>query len=161
MRFLFAAASALVASPAFAQLTTAFTYQGELRDGDGLASGVYDLQFRLFVGLTGGGQAGTTDAVRSWSALRDSTKICVNDPLPLERWMKMPPGPDWPPRSPKMMVSALPSPVTSAWKARPSPSGTPLRRASTVNAVPAVKRPVPSLKLWVQAMGGRLSLPVL
>lgn len=34
-------------------LGTAFTYQGELREGDALANGVYDLRFRLFADADG------------------------------------------------------------------------------------------------------------
>lgn len=34
-------------------LGTAFTYQGELRDGDALANGVYDLRFRLYADAAG------------------------------------------------------------------------------------------------------------
>lgn len=39
-------------------ISSAFTYQGELRDSDALASGLYDLQFRLFDGALGGFQIG-------------------------------------------------------------------------------------------------------
>ena len=52
----------LLASPAIAaaQVTTAFTYQGELRDAGQPAAGAYDLRFRLFDALTDGAAAGPT-----------------------------------------------------------------------------------------------------
>ena len=40
--------------------TTAFTYQGRLTDGGNAASGLYDLQFKLFDAVTGGNQIATT-----------------------------------------------------------------------------------------------------
>lgn len=40
--------------------TTAFTYQGRLTDGGAPASGLYDLQFKLFDAATGGNQVGAT-----------------------------------------------------------------------------------------------------
>ena len=40
---------------AAAPLGTAFTYQGQLRDGGAAANGLYDLQFSLYDGPTGGG----------------------------------------------------------------------------------------------------------
>jgi hypothetical protein len=46
------AASAATAGP----LGPAFTYQGELRDGGTLASGLYDLEVRLFDASTNGGE---------------------------------------------------------------------------------------------------------
>src|SRR5262245_43497022 len=39
-------------------LTTAFTFQGELKDGASVASGTFDLRFRLYDALTGGAQLG-------------------------------------------------------------------------------------------------------
>src|SRR5262245_27238045 len=39
---------------------TAFTYQGRLTDGGGLANGSYDLTFALFDAVTGGAQQGVT-----------------------------------------------------------------------------------------------------
>lgn len=42
------------------QVTTSFTYQGELADAGQPATGVYDLRFRLFNLFTGGTQAGPT-----------------------------------------------------------------------------------------------------
>ncbi|MDX2132898.1 MAG: hypothetical protein SFY69_12680 [Planctomycetota bacterium] len=49
------------ASAAFAQsLTTAFTYQGTLRDAGQPAGGSYDLRFRLFDSATDGLQQGAT-----------------------------------------------------------------------------------------------------
>lgn len=51
----------LLGSPAaFAQVTTAFTYQGELAEGGQPSSGVYDMRFRLFNTFTSGTQAGPT-----------------------------------------------------------------------------------------------------
>lgn len=43
--------------------STAFTYQGELKDGSTAASGVYDLRFRLFDAASGGSQVGATVCV--------------------------------------------------------------------------------------------------
>jgi hypothetical protein len=40
--------------------TTAFTYQGNLRDGGGLANGTYDFRFRIYDALAGGTQQGGT-----------------------------------------------------------------------------------------------------
>lgn len=41
-------------------LTTAFTYQGELRSSGTLAEGMHDLRFRLYDAATGGNQVGST-----------------------------------------------------------------------------------------------------
>lgn len=41
-------------------LTTAFTYQGELQNGGTPVDGAHDLRFRLYDGLAGGTQLGTT-----------------------------------------------------------------------------------------------------
>lgn len=49
----------LTALNSFAQ-TTAFNFQGRLNDGSSPANGQYDLQFKLFDGITGGAQIGTT-----------------------------------------------------------------------------------------------------
>src|SRR5438445_77077 len=52
---------ALFALPALLQAqTTAFTYQGFLTDQGAPANGVYDLEFRVFDALSGGGQQGGT-----------------------------------------------------------------------------------------------------
>ncbi|MGE0886856.1 MAG: hypothetical protein AB7P14_25325 [Blastocatellales bacterium] len=40
--------------------TTSFTYQGRLNDSGNPATGMYDLQFRLFDALTGGNQVGSS-----------------------------------------------------------------------------------------------------
>jgi hypothetical protein len=40
--------------------TTAFTYQGRLTDSGGAANGQYDLEFKLYDGVTGGTQQGST-----------------------------------------------------------------------------------------------------
>jgi hypothetical protein len=53
--FLAAAASALAQGP----LTTAFTYQGELRSSGSPVSGLYDLRFRLYDSPTAGTQLGS------------------------------------------------------------------------------------------------------
>ncbi len=45
-----------------APLGTAFSYQGQLKDGGLPADGVYDLQFRLFDAAAGGSQVGSTVA---------------------------------------------------------------------------------------------------
>ena len=48
-------------SGVFAQsLGTAFTYQGKLNDGGSPANGMYDLEFKLYKGLTTGSQVGIT-----------------------------------------------------------------------------------------------------
>ncbi|MFO0831497.1 MAG: hypothetical protein U0637_06600 [Phycisphaerales bacterium] len=44
-------------------LTTAFTYQGELQNGGAPADGAFDLRFRLYDAVSGGGQLGTTQCV--------------------------------------------------------------------------------------------------
>src|SRR4051812_3267315 len=41
-------------------LTTAFTFQGEMRSGATPASGLHDLRFRLYDAATGGAQVGPT-----------------------------------------------------------------------------------------------------
>jgi hypothetical protein len=51
-------------TPAVAQ-STAFTYQGELRQGATLAGGLHDLRFRLFDAASGGAQFGTTACVNN------------------------------------------------------------------------------------------------
>lgn len=48
------------AAAAQVPVNTAFTYQGELRSGGGLTTGVYDLRFSLHDALSGGVQIGTT-----------------------------------------------------------------------------------------------------
>lgn len=50
----------LGASRAAAQQTTAFTYQGQLRDGGTNANGTYGLTFKLFDAVTSGNQVGGT-----------------------------------------------------------------------------------------------------
>lgn len=50
---------ALVTSSAVAQ-STAFTYQGELKSGGQLATGLFDLEFKLFDASSGGTQLGPT-----------------------------------------------------------------------------------------------------
>lgn len=51
----------LLCATAFAQpLTTEFTYQGELKNGTSLASGLHDFRFRLYDAFTGGSQQGAT-----------------------------------------------------------------------------------------------------
>src|SRR5438093_2999945 len=44
---------------AAAQGTTAFTYQGQLRDGGTNANGTYNMTFKLYDALSGGGQIGS------------------------------------------------------------------------------------------------------
>ncbi|MCP4710321.1 MAG: hypothetical protein GY869_16995, partial [Planctomycetes bacterium] len=52
----------VLASGVFAQsLGTVFTYQGKLNDGGSVANGIYDLEFKLFKGLTSGSQVGITN----------------------------------------------------------------------------------------------------
>ncbi len=50
---------------AAAQGTTAFTYQGQLRDGGTNANGAYTFTFKLYDAVTGGGQIGSTIASSS------------------------------------------------------------------------------------------------
>jgi hypothetical protein len=52
----------LLVTTAAAQ-TTAFTYQGKLTDSGNLATGNYDLQFKLFDALSAGTQLGTTQTI--------------------------------------------------------------------------------------------------
>lgn len=52
-------ASALLGPHALAQSATAFTYQGELRDGGLPANGAYDIRFRLFDSASGTTQLGS------------------------------------------------------------------------------------------------------
>ena len=60
-KYAFCAAILTLTSVAAAQpLSTAFTYQGELRDAGSPVNGTYDLRFRLYDALTGGAQLGTT-----------------------------------------------------------------------------------------------------
>ena len=52
---------ALLALPAIAAAqSTAFTYQGQLKDGGSPAGGLYDLRFKLFDAASGGTQVATT-----------------------------------------------------------------------------------------------------
>ncbi len=60
--FAVAATTLALASVAHAQ-STAFSYQGELKQGSGLASGLYDIRFRLFGAASGGTQVGTTQCL--------------------------------------------------------------------------------------------------
>ncbi len=53
------AATLELAAPATA-LGTAFTYQGQLKEGSNPANGAYDFQFKLFDALSGGAQVGST-----------------------------------------------------------------------------------------------------
>ncbi len=52
-------ALAFAAGPALAQ-STAFTYQGRLKEADAPANGLHDLRFRLFDAAIGGAQVGAT-----------------------------------------------------------------------------------------------------
>ena len=53
-------AFALVCAAAPAAAQTAFTYQGQLFDSGGIATGNFDFEFRAFDALTAGTQVGTT-----------------------------------------------------------------------------------------------------
>ena len=58
--FLFLALGAVLSFlPAVAQQTTAFTYQGQLRDGGANANGTYTMVFKLFDAVSGGNQIGS------------------------------------------------------------------------------------------------------
>src|SRR5437667_9036949 len=61
-RLLSILACLVLAGNAAAQ-STAFTYQGRLKNGAQLASGLHDLQFRLFDAVAGGSQVGPTQCV--------------------------------------------------------------------------------------------------
>jgi hypothetical protein len=50
----------LSTTTAFAQGTTAFTYQGQLRDGGTNANGTYTMTFKLYDAASGGNQIGST-----------------------------------------------------------------------------------------------------
>jgi hypothetical protein len=58
------ATDALAIDPQAVQATlgTAFTYQGQLNDGDSPANGAYDFQFKLYNGASGGTQSGGTQS---------------------------------------------------------------------------------------------------
>jgi hypothetical protein len=59
------AAPLVLGSAAHAQLTTAFTYQGRLKDNGQNANGLYDLEFKLFTAATGGTQLGPTSCANN------------------------------------------------------------------------------------------------
>lgn len=61
MRSIFAALFATSLSCAAVPLDTRFTYQGELRDGAGAASGLHEFEFLLFDAATGTNQIGPTN----------------------------------------------------------------------------------------------------
>src|SRR5262245_18873089 len=63
MRAKFIVALFLSAAPIAHGLGTGFTYQGRLTDGSNPATGVYDIEFRLFDAASGGGQVGSTLAL--------------------------------------------------------------------------------------------------
>lgn len=58
--YLLAILFALQLSSAAIAQSTAFSYQGSLKDGGNLANGAFQLQFKLFDSLGGGGQIGST-----------------------------------------------------------------------------------------------------
>lgn len=61
MRLFLTLAAAFLTAPALAQpLTTAFTYQGELKQSGTPATGTFDLQFKLFDASSAGNQVGLT-----------------------------------------------------------------------------------------------------
>ena len=64
----FAVCALALASIAQAQ-STAFTYQGELKQGGNNASGPYDIRFRLFDAALGGTQLGTTQCLDNVSVI--------------------------------------------------------------------------------------------
>ena len=57
---LFAVCVWLTSCPVFAQQSTAFTYQGQLRDGGTNANGAYSMAFKLYDSASGGSQIGDT-----------------------------------------------------------------------------------------------------
>lgn len=58
-----AAVVAMLIAPAALAQTTAFTYQGQLRQGGTPANGTFDMRFRAYDALTGGSQPGPTVCV--------------------------------------------------------------------------------------------------
>lgn len=60
IRNMTAAAAVMMTAAALADPGTAFTYQGQLKNGGVLATGPHDLRFRLFDAATGGNQVGST-----------------------------------------------------------------------------------------------------
>ena len=54
------ALTVLAGNPNLHAQTTAFTYQGRLTDSNGPATGLHDVEFRLFNAATGGAQQGST-----------------------------------------------------------------------------------------------------
>ncbi len=59
----FSILASLALSGAAAAQSTAFTYQGRLKNGTQVASGLHDFRFRLFDAASGGAQVGTTQCV--------------------------------------------------------------------------------------------------
>ena len=78
IRFVIGSLIALVAvapSQGETPLTTAFTYQGQLKDGGMPATGAYDLQFRLFDAANSGNHVAGTQAsgrLYHYSQLREN-----------------------------------------------------------------------------------------
>src|SRR5438045_1911893 len=56
----FVLAIILMTSVSLTAQSTAFSYQGRLSSGGNPASGIYEMQFRLFDSLNGGAQVGAT-----------------------------------------------------------------------------------------------------
>ncbi|MDX2147018.1 MAG: hypothetical protein SFZ23_05800 [Planctomycetota bacterium] len=75
----FASLTALAAStaPLLAQ-STAFTFQGELKQGAGLASGLFDFQFRLFSAASGGSQLGSTQCLDNVSVVDGRFSVAID-----------------------------------------------------------------------------------
>src|ERR1051325_7260995 len=65
LKHILLAAPLVLGSAAQHQLTTAFTYQGRLKDNGQNANGLYDLEFKLFTAATGGTQLGPTSCANN------------------------------------------------------------------------------------------------
>lgn len=85
-------ALASIALPARAQ-STAFTYQGQLKQGGALAEGLYDIRFKLFNAVSGGTQVGATQCADNIS-VKDGVFTSLIDFGPqfsstLDRWLEI------------------------------------------------------------------------
>jgi hypothetical protein len=117
------AAVIIYARPAHAQ-TTAFSYQGKMTDGDSVANGAYDFQFKLFNLLTGGTQQGPTLTLTSVSvtggvfAVQLDFGVCPSCFPGAKRYLeiaiKLPAETDYTILSPRQQVLSAPYALKSA-----------------------------------------------
>ncbi len=85
-------ALASIALPARAQ-STAFTYQGQLKQGGALAEGLYDIRFKLFNAVSGGTQVGASQCADNIT-VKDGVFTSMIDFGPqfsstLDRWLEI------------------------------------------------------------------------